>query len=82
MVSPQVHCEDHRRHDVVVPYGHHQSLHVQPVPRCPHLQTEECQQAGADPPQRAATPQVRIPQNALVKDRLELEGNGLCVTGG
>lgn len=54
-----MHCEDHRRHDAVVPHGHHQGVHHQPVPGRPHLQTEEHQQVGADPSQPAATVQVR-----------------------
>lgn len=57
--SPQVHREDHRRRDVVLPHGHHQGFHLQPVPSRPHLQAEEHQQAGADPPQPAACIQVR-----------------------
>lgn len=57
--SPQVHCEDHRRCDVVVPHGHHQGFHHQPFPSCSYLQTEEHQQAGADPPQPTAFIQVR-----------------------
>lgn len=54
-----MHCEDHRRRDVIIPHGHHQDFHLQPVPSRPHLQTEEHQQAGADPPQPTAFIQVR-----------------------
>lgn len=53
-----MHCEDHGRDDLVLPYGHHQGVHQQPLPICAHLQTEEHQQIGADPAQTRATIQV------------------------
>lgn len=61
-----MHCEDHGRHDLVVPHGHHQGVHQQPLPGRAHLQTEEHQQVGADPAQPTATIQVRRrPVNSL-----------------
>lgn len=66
--TPQVHCEDHRRHDLVVPHGHHQGVHHQPFPRRAHLQTEEHQQVGADPTQPAATIQVRRAGKFITKN--------------
>lgn len=65
-----MHCEDHRRHDLVVPHGHHQGVHQQPLPDRAHLQTEEHQQAGADPPQPAANIQVRLKQLKHKADEL------------
>lgn len=56
--AQQVHREDHGRDDPVVPHGHHQGVHQQPLPRRAHLQAEEHQQAGADPAQPAASVQV------------------------
>lgn len=54
----QVHCEDHRRDDPVIPHGHHQGVHQQPLPGRAHLQAEEHQQAGADSAQPTASVQV------------------------
>lgn len=67
--TPQVHCEDHRRHDSVVPHGHHQGVHHQPLPGRPHIQTEEHQQVGADPTQPTAVIQVRCPGKMITKQR-------------
>lgn len=53
-----MHREDHRRDDPVLPHGHHQGVHHQPLPGCAHLQAQEHQQAGADPSQPAAFVQV------------------------
>lgn len=58
-----MYCEDHRRHDPVVPHGHYQGVYYQPFPSNSYLQTEEHQQAGADPTKPAADLQVRGSNN-------------------
>ena len=62
-----MHCEDHRGPDIVIPHGHHQGVHHQPLPGRPHVQTEEHRQAGADPPQPAALVQVRCQERFITK---------------